>query len=60
MNKQNSKKWYTSWTIWYSIITGVAGIVTTLMTQYPDVGALAVANSIFVALLRIITIKPIK
>lgn len=60
MNKNNKKSWYKSKTIWYAIITGIGGIVATFATQYPDVGALAFANSIFVLLLRVMTEDGIK
>lgn len=49
------KKWYQSKTLWYSILTGIAGVVTVLIGQYPDAGSLVIANSFIVGLLRIIT-----
>lgn len=49
------KKWYQSKTLWYSILTGIAGVVTVLMGQHPDAGSLAIVNSIIVGVLRFIT-----
>ena len=53
------KKWYQSKTIWYAIITGMAGIIAVFQTQYPEIGALAVANSIITVILRALTTSSI-
>lgn len=49
------KQWYTSKTLWYAILSGLAGVLTVLMTSYPDLGWLAIANAAIVAILRALT-----
>lgn len=50
-----SKPWYKSWIIWYAIISGIAGLVASLTSQFPDVALFAVLNSVIVGLLRVLT-----
>jgi len=58
MNTQ--KEWYKSKLIWYAIVSGVAGIITAVQSQYPDIAGLALANSLVVAFLRMLTTTEIK
>lgn len=55
-----SKKWYQSRTIWYAVITGIAGIVAAAQTQYPDIAVLATVNSLVTILLRTVTVGEIR
>lgn len=57
---QNSKRWYRSKTIWYAIVTGIAGIVAAVQNQYPDIAVLATINSLATILLRTFTAGEIR
>jgi hypothetical protein len=54
------KNWYKSRTIWYAILTGVAGIVAAFATEYPEITVLASIKAVAVFVLRVITNESIK
>ena len=54
-----NKKWYQSKTLWYAILTGMAGVISQLLVIYPELGQLATLNAIIVGLLRFVTTKEI-
>lgn len=54
------KQWYQSRTLWYAILSGLAGVLAVLMTSYPEIGWLAITNAAIVAVLRAITTNPVK
>ncbi len=54
------KNWYQSKTIWFAILTGAVGIVTSFSTQYPDVGWLVTIGSVINVILRLVTSEPIQ
>lgn len=56
----NPKNWYTSKTVWYAILSGIAMIVTAFYTQYPDIAVLGTINSIITIALRFTTVQPIQ
>lgn len=51
------KSIFSSKTVWYAILTGVASTIALLATSYPDVAMLGIVNSICVFLLRLGTYK---
>ena len=54
-----NKKWYQSKTLWYAILTGMAGVISQLLVIYPELGQLVTLNAIIVGLLRFVTTKEI-
>lgn len=54
------KKWYESKTLWIAVMQGVIGVVVVLETQYPSIGAVAVAKSILDIALRTITFESLE
>jgi hypothetical protein len=54
------KKWYSSRTIWFAIITGIAGVITAFATQFPEVGWLITLASMANVVLRLVTTQEIK
>jgi len=54
------KDWYKSKTIWFAILTGVAGVITAFTAQFPEVGWLITLASFVNVVLRFITSKEIK
>lgn len=60
MNITNAQPWYQSKTLWYAILTGLVGVFGVLSHDYPQWGWIVLLNSTLVAILRVITIAPIK
>ncbi len=54
------KNWWESKLLWYAVITGIAGALSVLTQEYPQLGVLAVLNATVVAVLRVLTVSPIK
>jgi hypothetical protein len=46
------KPWYNSKTIQYAILSGIALVVTSFATQYPEIGYFGVANTVITMILR--------
>lgn len=56
---KNLKSWYTSKTIWYAVLTGIAGVVTAIQVDNPDIGLLTTINALITIALRLISDKGI-
>lgn len=54
------KSWYKSKIIWIAIIQAIIGVVVIFMTQFPEVGAIAIAKSVLDIVVRLITDIPIE
>ena len=59
MKNQQTKKWYQSKMIWLAVVQGIAGIVTAVATEFPEIGGLAVVKSVMDIALRAVTKSPV-
>jgi len=50
-----TKKWYNSRTIWFSVLTALVGILTVLNAQFPTEGWMITVIGVINVLLRIDT-----
>jgi len=55
INNMQTKKWYNSRTIWFSVLTALVGILTVLNAQFPTEGWMITVVGVINVLLRIDT-----
>jgi len=55
INNMQTKKWYNSRTIWFSVLTALVGILTVLNAQFPTEGWMITVIGVINVLLRIDT-----
>lgn len=53
------KRWYSSKTLWFAVLTGALGILTALQSLYPEAGILIAMASVINVLLRFGTTAPL-
>jgi hypothetical protein len=49
---QTKTAWFKSKTIWYAIISGVAGVIAAVSLQYPEIAVFTTLNSVIGIVLR--------
>lgn len=54
------KAWYKSKTLWFAVLTGLLGILTSLQSLYPEAGILITIASVINMILRFGTSAPLQ